>query len=547
MGRVSSNIDYPLYQITKDPSGFVDNTLITMTYDASTQKITITSSSGVIQIIEKRKLYSIASPFTSSAHTAGVGVKSYYLIFSNGSFTWSESPWTFDQVQVAIVLWNSTQTPQGFFLKEPHGLMPWQDHEHFHQAVSTLLMSGGTYGTITPPTSAATEASPAPTQLSVDTTTIEDEDISHQLNSLASGANYTILHRGTSPGAGDWNWITSNTFPYYTAGTGVVRYNTAAGAWTALSATNQRCNYYCAAVPNGAAGTFRYVFIPGQAVYTSLAAARAESFNSIALGTLATSLPEFFVFMQITVKYNNASSSIIEAITYLRGNRTITVGSGSALSVHNTLSGRDAATQHPLAAIYPVNSNRVIVSNAGGTAIEETTTTTTEVNNLDTSAGKAHQVLSFAPTTGAPRTSTTDALIGAVGTTAQRSGFETEGMFRYNTTLRVFEVRNDEEWIPATDIVEAGLLVAATPSILYTPSTTALSFDAHLVIQDSTNRELIYMTGSKNVAGNQWNVALHESSGADLKATFSFETTTGAITITPIANGSYHMHISEIY
>lgn len=376
---IQSNIDYPLYQITKDPSGFVDNSLITIAYDSTTGVATITSSSGKIEIIEKRKLYSFTSPVVTSAHSLVFsGITKYYLTFSNGAFTWGTTPWTFDQVMVMAAVWNSTQTPKGYMEKETHGLMAWQDHEHFHQTVGTILTAGGTYGTITVPTAAATEGAPSPTQLSIDATTIEDEDIEHTLNALSAGSNYTIYYRNTTPAAGDWAWITSNKFPYYTsAADGRVSYNSPTGGWTATTANTNRVNYYCLAVPNGAAGVFRYIFIPGQTFYTSLSAARAETFQNLSLGTLSSQLPEYFVFMQITVKRESVTSSSIEAITYYRGNRAITVGTSASPSVHNTLSGRSDAGQHPLAAIFPTAANKFVVTNAGNTALTESTPTVT--------------------------------------------------------------------------------------------------------------------------------------------------------------------------
>ena len=175
--------------ITKEPSGYVDNTLITQTYDPATRKVTITSSSGFIQIAENRKIWTAASPIVTDAHTnpGGSATHPFFLTFSNGAFSWSGSPWEFYQVQIAAVTYNDSLTPKGFFIDEKHGLMQWQAHEGFHDGLGTVLISGGTIADYT--LASTVEANQ---KFSIAQTVIKDEDIEHTLNTIAlGGGNYT--------------------------------------------------------------------------------------------------------------------------------------------------------------------------------------------------------------------------------------------------------------------------------------------------------------------------------------------------------------------
>lgn len=540
MGSIQSNIDYPLYTITQDPSGFEDPSVITMTYDETTRKITITSSTGFVKIIENRKRYSFASPYVTDAHADFVGINTYYLTFSNGSFTWSTTAWTFNLIQVASVIWNSTQTPKGFFVKEPHGLMPWQAHEHFHQIDGAILISGGTLANYTP-----LNTTDAGLTFSIPQTIIEDEDLTHTLSALADGGPYTILSR--SGASGDWIWSTTNTVPLLRDGSAQVYVNQlVTGSW-ALTAVgrsnNDRINYYVCALPNGNSGLFRYIIIPGQVVYSSLTAAQAESFQSLSLGTLSTILPELYPFAQVTYRRNSSTTSYIEAVTYLRGTSKSIVGSGAVASNHNSLSGRDAASQHPLAAIYPVSTNKVIVSNAAGTAIEETTTTTAEINTLNTSAGNAYKLVGF-NASGAPRVDGTDAHILAQGTTAERPT-PSAGMIRYNTDLGIYESYQTAAsgWIMVGRRWGAGALSdAGSGTTVFTPPSgggglpTCVGYNIFLRINNGTNSQLLKVCAAND--NGTWRGSVESVGGVDLNPTISVTDATGALVVDGI-NGTY--------
>ncbi len=457
MNQITSPVDYAMAQITKAPSGFVDNTLITMTYDWTTRKITATSSSGIIEIIENRQLYSYTNAQFAAimpAHDAGVSNTCYFLIFQNGVLSWSETPWIFSQVQVAIVCWNptvsATKVYKGFMLKEDHGLMDWESHEEAHLGLGTLLISGGEIADYT--LNSTTEANQA---FSVAATVIKDEDIDHSLATLpADGSDYVIMYRNGT-GANNFTWVdTGNTIPYIKVG-GTLAYNqkTAGGddgtyQMTALNSNTQRVNYYLLACPNGNTGRFRYFLIPGQTLYTTLSAAQAENFALLKLGDLKTKLVETYPCVQITMKRDGASTSVIEAVANIRGTRNSIVTGGAITGLHSSLSGRSDLGQHPLAAIEAISADKVIVSKsdgAGGFNIGETTTTTTEINKLNSSAGNAFKLVGF-DSAGDTRVDGDDAHILALGSTAKRPGgadypaiTPLNGMIRYNTDLQIHE------------------------------------------------------------------------------------------------------------
>lgn len=542
MGFVSSSIDYTLAEITKDPTGFRDNSLITETYDPTTRKITITSSSGIIEIVQNRKVYSFASPIVSDAHANTVGAATFYLKFADGAFTWSNTLWAFYEVQVAIVVWDSANTPQGFFLKECHNTMPWSCHDEFHFGLGTLFKSGATLSDYTLKTN-----TDAALTYSIAQTIIKDEDLPHTLAALADGGPYTIFQRtGTS---GRWSWSITEAVPFLRTGAAAPaqrNYDAGGGTgWTVEDATpnGQRVNYYILAVPNGNAGSFRFIHIPGQTFYSTLSAATAESFNSLSLGTLLDSLPEFFLFAQVT--YNRvANAAVIEQVTSLRGNRFSVIGSTAAPTVHNSLSGRTALAQHPTTAIYGATQDRVIVTQndgGGGVNLIETSTTTAELNSLNTVAGKAFYIMSF-DSTGAPRYDGTDAVRMATGTTAQRPT-GAAGMVRFNSELGVFEsyrgtfwAQNGGQW--ATGNLAAGGTTVFTPPTI--SGATCTGYDLLLKIDNGTNNEMLKING--NLSNTTWIGTISSVGGTDLATTIAIADATGAVTITGI-NGTYKYRV----
>jgi hypothetical protein len=93
----------------KEPTGFESPELVSVAYDSTERKITLTQSGGIAYWWQGAR-YVLTSPWTSAAHDAGAG--RYFLYLSASStFTWAKNaPWTFDVAQIAVVVVNAITT-----------------------------------------------------------------------------------------------------------------------------------------------------------------------------------------------------------------------------------------------------------------------------------------------------------------------------------------------------------------------------------------------------------------------------------------------------
>jgi hypothetical protein len=309
---------------TKDPTGFVDPSAITVAYDATTRKITLT---GTLDYYWRGVKKSLVSPWVSDAHNSADG--SYYLYTTDGAtFAWSTTAWTFSDLMVAKAIKSTTPAHQ-FALREVHGLMPWQAHETFHETVSAYRDSGGALTAGTYAENTATDAANTP---GFDEAIIQDEDLRTTIPAWTQGT-YTTLRIGASSKA---TFDTTATLPFRSSGSYLLINNPADGSETA-AATNQYCNIYQILAPSTSdldSQKYRVLMLQPQRAYSSLASAQAEDPRSLLLGDLATALPEFVVYARITYVTSASDANTGKCriatggITYLTGTRLSQVSVG---------------------------------------------------------------------------------------------------------------------------------------------------------------------------------------------------------------------------
>lgn len=104
-----------VYADSKNDTGFYDNTNISVSYSKAARTVTLTRTGGVIYYFQGKK-YTLTSPWTSSAHTNAAGT--YFLYSTDGTtFSWSTTPWTFDNVMVALAIYDGAD---GWAIREVH-------------------------------------------------------------------------------------------------------------------------------------------------------------------------------------------------------------------------------------------------------------------------------------------------------------------------------------------------------------------------------------------------------------------------------------------
>ncbi len=275
---------------SKNDTGFYDNTNISVAYDKTTRTITLTRTGGVIYYFQGKK-YTLTSPWTSSAHTNSAGT--YFLYSTDGvTFSWSTTPWTFDAVMVALVIYDGAD---GWSIREVHGLMDIEAHKNAHNNIGTWRSSGGllTAGTYTENTASDAANSPG-----FDQAVVNDEDIATTIPAWTEGT-YTTMYIGASSTA---TFSTVATLPFVSAGSYLQVNNPSTGSMT-NGVNNRYYNVYQILVPAGSdtdSQKRRMIMLQPQATYTSLTSAQAEDPRSLSLGDFATKATEFTVYARIT-------------------------------------------------------------------------------------------------------------------------------------------------------------------------------------------------------------------------------------------------------
>lgn len=329
---------------SKEPIGFDYEHLPTITYDPTTRVVTLTGNHDFF--IYGAEFNKTTTVCTAHADTTGVY---YYFYDVNGTLTISNSMWDFyANVPLCYVIYNTTAAgTKGFVNNELHTTRlnaetrKWM---HSNKGSYTTALPALTNFNITP-------VSPADTDNRIDIASMNliDEDISNVIAAFvyASGHRYTAMYRsGTA-----WNWTENLTVPY-TAGT-YAQYNLISGGSGSLAdiTNGDFVNWYLVAT-NSLNSAFRYVWVPGQAKYATLALAQAANFFSNDLAGLP--FAEFLCLYQVTWGANSSYSSTgkvrVAATPRVQSLNNLTSFTLQTSS-HNTLSGRADANSHPAAAI----------------------------------------------------------------------------------------------------------------------------------------------------------------------------------------------------
>jgi hypothetical protein len=376
------------------------NPLVTLSYNAGTREVTITANSGSTFTIWWRGVpTTIASPFTTTAHNTVEG--SWFLSWNGTAFTWSQTTWDFYAVNPTTYVYYSSLLATGAAFSELHrwGTDPGY-HQNIHFAIGTSLQAGGQLSGYTPNT-----FTDAALQFSVAQTTINDEDINYVLGPAASGS-YTVWYR--SGVNGYWEWQTGLSFPFiYTAGSYADLNLFSGGSWGLTSIDGSGGGAYGTAyvvTTPALLASNQFIIIPGQTQYSTLAAAQAETFNTLSLGAIPWI--EFVAIAQIVFYAHHGSggttNTAIAAVAALTGSRssiTLPISNNTTLAL--AYSNGSASAQQTMS-LLDTKGGGIIVN---GTEVGFTGTSAFQVQ------GQRSSVVNF-PTAGG-LTVTTGAIAGS--------------------------------------------------------------------------------------------------------------------------------------
>lgn len=323
-------------------------TAVTVTWDDGTRTVAITTEDYRFNV-GGQQFHKIAA---ESLQIDDVDGWHFVYYDAAGDLVESDTAWDLAvTAPVAVIYWNSSLAV-GIAMRENHSaVMDEKTHANLHSTRGTQYVSGGGISGYTLATN-----TDAGITFSITECVIADEDLRSTLQALPDAGPYRRMYR--SGASGIWTWTDDGVIPVRTAGGGNVAYNQyTGGAWqlTEITVNNTRVNYYVAAVPcidSDVDGGLSFAVIPGQATFTSLAAAQKESFAD--LSGVGSAFQEVAPLYQLTMKYSSGgggtSKAEIEAIQDLRSLsfRQLSVG---VVGDHQTLSNRQATAAHPAASI----------------------------------------------------------------------------------------------------------------------------------------------------------------------------------------------------
>ncbi len=330
----------PRLTATHAPTGIENTTDSVIAYNPTTRVLTLSPTGTSFNVWVSGVRYTISSTQTMTAHPSTQGITYYYYFDTDGVMKYSTTyPMYFDKAMVSILYYyDATHT---IVTEERHGtVMDPATHMELHNNIGTYYVSGLalTGYTITPGS-----PSDATNTFAIASGVISDEQLNSTISAVVDGGPYTVFYMS---GAGaQWTWITGNSVPYAFSAGSYIDYNQWTGStWqlTDSATNNQYVNYYVLFVPSFDTNT-QILMLPGQTVYSTLAAAVAEVFHNLSLSTLP--IPEYLPLYQITYKTGNSYASSgkcrIEQITRIVGTR-VAIQNNVATN-HQALSGLQLA------------------------------------------------------------------------------------------------------------------------------------------------------------------------------------------------------------
>ena len=342
--------DYP-YDKTKEPTGFTNPFGITVTYNPTTTKITLTGD--VEAYCHGEFCPDMVSGWESLPLTDFYPTPNtlYYLYWNGIDLIWSTNLWHFSDLQIACVFYRSDGTFR-FALRECHGFMPWQAHVEFHNVIGCVKESGNGLTNYVLNSTVVAERRP-----DTNATYLADEDLRTlnpaHINKLYSQAR--LSDAGTMLSYTDQADIVplNGNIPFWNQfnGTNWIQTPMAVGSYMSL---------YQVAMPTSADATsqkLRYFWIQGQSNGT-LSSEQTKTTFDINLGNLASISPEFVFINKVIIRYI-ANNWFIAEVINITGNKVSQIASpsGNYLSAVNSdesLEGNGTAPL-PLKIAVPTN------------------------------------------------------------------------------------------------------------------------------------------------------------------------------------------------
>jgi len=293
---------------TKEPTGFVNRTTSSMSFNNSTREFIIAPSGvSTFPVYIKGELFNKTSESIIITPVSGCHFIYWDL---NNTLSSSPTPWHIDEtVQIATVYWNGSE---GLLAEERHGcIMDMMTHEYLHETVGSPY-SSGLAGSFTD------------TTFSIGTGEWYDEDLEFLVESPYTTCRVLWLIGSV------WNWTAGQT-KYYHEVSNILQYNNA-GALANVQ-DNRYVAYWIYITSNIA---YPIISIMGQREDINLADARANNKpENLSLGTLP--FGEMKLLFRVIIRRSGTSEVYQETTDYRNVSPLPT--SNYVATDHGTLTG----------------------------------------------------------------------------------------------------------------------------------------------------------------------------------------------------------------
>jgi hypothetical protein len=203
-GSLDDRVDVleEIVQDTSEPTGFVNRTDSTISYDPVTRLFSITGS---------HEIYIAGVKHIKGDSTATIPAD-YGIHFikydSSGNLHVSQTPWNLATDVPISYVFVRNDLSDSFAAEERHGIvMDGVTHAYLHSTVGAKWSSGMVLGGWATGTNAVSAQ-----KYSISAGTFYDEDIHNSVAALQDDGPYTILYRTGS--SGNWYWEVNSSYPY---------------------------------------------------------------------------------------------------------------------------------------------------------------------------------------------------------------------------------------------------------------------------------------------------------------------------------------------
>jgi hypothetical protein len=344
-----------LFDDTNEPSGFIDRTSSSISFDDGSRNLTI-SGTSYSYYIEGEKYTKTGAETVQITATEGM----HYVYYDDATLSHTATftyDLIFNKAYVAAIYWDAANATAIYVGDERHGItMDGQTHAYLHSAFGTQYIDG--LG-VTDITSNGNGTSNTHATVGYTEGHIRDEDVLHSIPAEVSPATIPVFYK--SGVSGEWRMIAANNYPLIDnhSGATLPKWNQyTGGAWQLTETVNDNLVLSHLFATNDI--TNPVIAIAGQAVYNSVASARDGANNEIN-DLILTGMPfvEFtpigtLIYMVNSAYTNTPKARIIQDADgndYVDWRFSGYSPNPQSVADHANLTGREANNSHPAAAI----------------------------------------------------------------------------------------------------------------------------------------------------------------------------------------------------